>query len=145
MWTAVADLGGRTRRVPPPYGPKFSQFHAVFHKIWQKSYVGAPPWRVGAPSYGESWIRPDKCKLPLIQLQRELLCHQKFDGTKRTFSFGCGPQQKVVHSYSVPSKTSSRWLCTGVVRDGVHELRVDPSWYPPTHRAGLAVQVILPQ
>ena len=49
----VADLGGC---------PKFSQFHAVFRKIWQnflnfmqflqnlaKSYVGAL-WRAGAPS-----------------------------------------------------------------------------------------------
>ena len=29
---AVADLGGCTRRTPP-YGPKFSRFHAVFRKI----------------------------------------------------------------------------------------------------------------
>ena len=30
--------GGRARRAPPPpppHGPKFSQFHAVFRKIWQ--------------------------------------------------------------------------------------------------------------
>ena len=51
--TAVADLGG------PPYGPKFSQFHAVFRKIWQNHMLAPPlPRRVGAPSYGESWIRP---------------------------------------------------------------------------------------
>ena len=34
--------GGRA-----PYGPKFSQFHAVFRKIWQ-NYMLAPPlesWR----------------------------------------------------------------------------------------------------
>ena len=41
---AVADLRGS------PYGPKFSQNHAVLWKIWQKSYV-APLWRVGASSY----------------------------------------------------------------------------------------------
>ena len=44
---------------PPPHGPKFSQFHAVFRKIWQ-NHMLAPPWRVGAPSYGESWTRPCK-------------------------------------------------------------------------------------
>ena len=49
--SAVADLGGR------PYGPKFSQFHAVFRKIWQ-NHMLAPPRRVGAASYGESRIRP---------------------------------------------------------------------------------------
>ena len=27
---------------PPPYGPKFSQFHAVFRKIWQ-NHMLAPP------------------------------------------------------------------------------------------------------
>ena len=42
---------------PPPYGPKFSQFHSVFRKIWQ-NHMLAPPRRVGAPSNGESWIRP---------------------------------------------------------------------------------------
>ena len=50
---AVADLRG----VPPPYGPKFSQFHAVFRKIWHNRML-APSHRVGAPSYWESWIRP---------------------------------------------------------------------------------------
>ena len=39
---------------PPPNEPKFSHF---FLKIGQ-SYVGAPFWRVGAPSYGESGIHP---------------------------------------------------------------------------------------
>ena len=38
----MADLGG------PPYGPKFSQFHAVFRKIWQNHMLAPPPpqgWR----------------------------------------------------------------------------------------------------
>ena len=48
---AVADLRGREGR-SPPRGSKFFQFHAVFGKIWQKSYVGAPlgSWR---PLLGE--------------------------------------------------------------------------------------------
>ena len=57
-------LSGGFRGVPParpsPHGPKFSQFHAVFHKIWQNHMLAAP-WRVGAPSYRESWIRPCVC------------------------------------------------------------------------------------
>ena len=40
----------------PPGGPKFFQFHAVFGKIWLNCML-APPWRVGAPSSGKSWIR----------------------------------------------------------------------------------------
>ena len=44
-------------RGAPLYGPKYSQFQAVFQKIWQ-NHMLATPWRVGAPSYGESWIRP---------------------------------------------------------------------------------------
>ena len=34
-------------RPPPPHGPKCSQFHAVFRKIWQ-NHMLAPPlegWR----------------------------------------------------------------------------------------------------
>ena len=48
--------GFREGRAPPPHGPKFSQFHAFFRKIWQ-NHMLAPleGWR---PSYGESWIRP---------------------------------------------------------------------------------------
>ena len=48
---------GRSR-CGPPYRPKFSQFHAVFRKICQNHRFVSPPWRVGAPSYGEYWIRP---------------------------------------------------------------------------------------
>ena len=62
---AVADPRGRPRRVPP-YGPKFSQFHAVFWKIWQNHMLAPPPRRVGAPSYGESWIRPCTTMLTLL-------------------------------------------------------------------------------
>ena len=59
MTKPVADLGGSlpARAHPPPHGQKFSQFHAVFLKIWQNFCVGAH-WRVGVPSYEESWIRP---------------------------------------------------------------------------------------
>ena len=40
-----------------PSAPKCSQFHAVFWKFCQ-NYMFSPLWRVGAPSCGESWIRP---------------------------------------------------------------------------------------
>ena len=32
---SLPDLGVRTQCTPFPHGPKFSQFHAVFRKIWQ--------------------------------------------------------------------------------------------------------------
>ena len=34
--------GGRRRRAPP-YGPNFSQFHAVFRKIWHNHMLAPPP------------------------------------------------------------------------------------------------------
>ena len=43
---AVVDLRG-----VPHYGPKFSQFHAVFQEIWQNHRLAPHPWRIGAPSY----------------------------------------------------------------------------------------------
>ena len=33
---------GRKEHAPPPYGLKFSQFHAVFRKIWQFRMFGGP-------------------------------------------------------------------------------------------------------
>ena len=46
---AVADPRGEPPARAPPHGPKFSQFHAVFWKIWQ-NHMLVPPWGVGAPS-----------------------------------------------------------------------------------------------
>ena len=43
---AVADLRGS----------KSFQFHAVLGKIWQNRML-SPPWRIGAPTSGKSWIR----------------------------------------------------------------------------------------
>ena len=49
----LAALGG-----PPPHGPNVSQFHAVFlGEKFGKIVCWRPP-RVGASSYGESWISP---------------------------------------------------------------------------------------
>ena len=52
------------------YGPKCSQFHEVFRKIWQ-NHMLAPPTlrRVGTPSYGESWIRP--CIIMVIEVIKQ--------------------------------------------------------------------------
>ena len=55
--------GGRGAR---HLGPKFSQVHAVFWKIWQNRKL-VPPWRVGAPFYGESCFK--------MILQQELEAH----------------------------------------------------------------------
>ena len=66
VYTPVADLRGGARDVrPPPGGPNsfnFMQFLGKFGKIvcWR------PPWGVGAPSSGKSWIRhctPTHCIL----------------------------------------------------------------------------------
>ena len=56
----VAHLrgGGVLPARTPPMVQNFSQFHAVFRKFCQNHRFATPLWRVGAPSYGESWIRP---------------------------------------------------------------------------------------
>ena len=57
VYTTVADLGGaRPARAPPPR-PRIFSISCIFCKIWQ-NHMLAPPGRVGAPSHGESWIRP---------------------------------------------------------------------------------------
>ena len=50
--------GGSKGALPArtPYGPKLSQFHAVLGNFGK--LMLAPPWRVGAPFYEESWIHP---------------------------------------------------------------------------------------
>ena len=53
----MADLRGGGPQHAPPYDPKFSQFRAVFRKIWQNRML-APPWKGWRLSYRESWNRP---------------------------------------------------------------------------------------
>ena len=53
---AVADLGGA------PYGQKFSQFHAVFRKIWQ-NHMLAPLGGLAPPPMGNPGSAPGVCNL----------------------------------------------------------------------------------
>ena len=56
---SVADLGGLHPASPPPrpQGPKFSQFHAVFCKIWQ-NHMFAPPGGLAPPPMGNPGSAP---------------------------------------------------------------------------------------
>ena len=54
---AVADLGGAAPARAPPTAQNFLNFMQFFTKFG-KIICWRPPWRVGAPSYGVSWIRP---------------------------------------------------------------------------------------
>ena len=76
---AVADLRGGAPGARPPYGPKFSLFHAVFQKIWENNRSAPPPGRVGAPSYGESWIRPWDVLLFLWMTLRDVQVYSLHD------------------------------------------------------------------
>ena len=51
---------GGEGRAPPPAGPNFFHFHAVFGKNWPNNRL-APPFGVSAPSSGKSWIRHCLC------------------------------------------------------------------------------------
>ena len=53
MDKAVADLrGGREGRAPPPSGPKFLHFHAVFGKNWPNNRLAPPPLGLVPPPLG---------------------------------------------------------------------------------------------
>ena len=68
---SVADLGGAPgarplplpNTTPPPPHPqtKIFSISCSYSENLIKLYVGAPHCRVGAPSYGKSWIRPWYC------------------------------------------------------------------------------------
>ena len=45
----------------PPLGVQILSISCSFREKLAKSYVGAPPWGVGAPSSGKSWIRHWGC------------------------------------------------------------------------------------
>ena len=50
--------GAPSACLPPlPTAQNFCKFMHFFEKFWQNHRLGAPSWRVGAPSYGEYWIR----------------------------------------------------------------------------------------
>ena len=57
QWLINVFSGGSKGALPPPTAEKFLNFMQFFENL-AKSYVGALPWRLGAPSYGEHWIRP---------------------------------------------------------------------------------------
>ena len=56
MMYSVADPRGEG--TPPLSDQNFLNFMQFFWKIWQICILTPPSWRVGAPSYGKSWIRP---------------------------------------------------------------------------------------
>ena len=53
----VADLHSKILDARPPLEVQILSISCSFWENLAKSYVGAPPWRVGAPSSGKSWIR----------------------------------------------------------------------------------------
>ena len=57
MTSTVADLRGGAGDARPPLGAQILSISCSFWENLAKSYVGAPPWGVGAPSSGKSWIR----------------------------------------------------------------------------------------
>ena len=44
--------------VADTHGPKFWSISCSLLEYVAKLYIGAPPWTVGTPTHGESWIRP---------------------------------------------------------------------------------------
>ena len=53
-------------RAPPPYGPKFSHFHAVFGKIWQNRMLAPAARGLAPPPTGNPGSAPavDVCRTP---------------------------------------------------------------------------------
>ena len=57
---------------PPPIGPKFSQFHAVFRKIWQNRML-APPLEGWPPPTGNPGFAPERFLIHIITLLSDYL------------------------------------------------------------------------
>ena len=78
--TSGRSKGGHPWRAPPYY-PKFSQFHAVFRKIWQ-NHMLVLPLEGWSPSYGESWFRhcwgKHNARMDLL-IESLRLCFVKFN------------------------------------------------------------------
>ena len=53
-----------------PYGPKFSQFHAVFRKIWQ-NHMLVPPGGLAPPPTGNPRSAPGKTNMILFGLSKK--------------------------------------------------------------------------
>ena len=59
LYTFIGGFGGGgVHLARAPLWPKIFSISCSFLEKLGNSYVGAPPPTVGAPSYGESWIRP---------------------------------------------------------------------------------------
>ena len=57
---SIISGGFRGAHPPPPHGPKFSRFHAVFWKIWQNCMLAPPPPRgLAHPPTGNPGSAPD--------------------------------------------------------------------------------------
>ena len=54
---SLGSRGGAWAPGPPWIRTKFFQFHAGFKEIWQYRMLASPPWKVGSPTLGKSWIR----------------------------------------------------------------------------------------
>ena len=76
---SVMDLKGRggTPGARLPYGPKVSQLHGVFRKIWQHRMLvpssPPPPRRVGASSYTETAGSAPAINLSVLCFCRDFL------------------------------------------------------------------------
>ena len=68
-YSAIADVSREIRspfsggfrgcpRLVPPYGPKFSQFHAVFRRIWQNHMLPPPTGELAPPPTGNPGSAP---------------------------------------------------------------------------------------
>ena len=77
---SVADLHSKILDAPPPGGSKFSQFHAVFGKIWRNRMLARPPPESWRPLLGEILDPP-----LFIDLCSADLCHPYLDSTLVTF------------------------------------------------------------
>ena len=95
--------GGRPQWVPP-YDPKFS--HAVFGKIWQKSYVGVPPRGSAPPPTGNPGSAPagdnhkGEGRRPITYLAS---CYWKLHENKEIWFNGC-------RSYALPKSDNVQWF-----------------------------------
>ena len=72
-YKSVADLGRAQGTRAPPLGTQILSISCSFWGNLAKSYVGAPPPGVSAPSWGKSWTR--HCYPPNVTFSLQKVLH----------------------------------------------------------------------
>ena len=103
----VVDPRGRSWHALP-YSPKFSQFHAVFWKIWQNCMLVPPSGRLAPPPTRNPGSAPDSI---------ELLFHTEYLADFLHFTFGRDSNNEIPSCWSENQPKTNSVLCSFLTQE----------------------------